>query len=535
MSKLRFYDIIIGTANIFLHYYHTAIQLDVKTSSSRVIMGRRYIFNFADGGNLSAVLNTQCFGDHHPLLSCRLIEFLSILNLEVMVLGKLFGTDGARGVANTELTCETAMQIGRAAALVLSKNNGGKRPVVMIGMDTRASGAMLEGALVAGLCSVGADVVLLGVVPTPAVAYMVVRHGADAGIMISASHNPCEYNGIKIFASTGYKLPDEVEDEIEAIVLGNDVEIPTPTGSGVGMVKRKEDAVEEYVEHVANTIDVRLDGLRIALDCANGSSCVTAGKIFGRLGADCEIFYNEPDGVNINENCGSTHIGNLQKIVKEQSFDAGFAFDGDADRCLAVDNNGDLVDGDYILALMAEDMKQRGVLAGNAVVGTILTNMGFHKFCSDRGMDFVAAKVGDRYVLEEMLKNGYNLGGEQSGHVIFLDYCTTGDGQLTAVQICGLLARSGKKFSLFTDLVKPYPQTMVNVRVTPEGKSRMNTCEELSGAIAAAEAELGDTGRIIVRASGTEPLIRVMTEGENEQQILRIADELAEVVRINLG
>ncbi len=450
-------------------------------------------------------------------------------------MGRLFGTDGARGVANTELTCEMAMQIGRAAALVLSEDNGGKRPVVMIGMDTRASGAMLEGALTAGLCSVGANVVLLGVVPTPAVAYMVVKHGADAGIMISASHNPCEYNGIKIFASTGYKLPDEVENDIEAIVLDHAQEIPRPTGSGIGMVRRKEDAVDEYVEHVAMTIDVRLDGLRIALDCANGSSSVTAKKLFDRLGADCEIFFNEPDGVNINDNCGSTHIGNLQKIVREGDFDAGFAFDGDADRCLAVDNNGNLVDGDYILALMADDMKKHGVLAGNAVVGTILTNMGFHKFCADRGMDFVAAKVGDRYVLEEMLKNGYNLGGEQSGHVIFLDHCTTGDGQLTAVQICGLLARSGKKFSEFTDLVKPYPQTMVNVRVTSEGKARMKSCKELNDAIAAAEAELGSTGRIVVRVSGTEPLIRVMTEGENEQQILRIANELAEVVKANLG
>lgn len=450
-------------------------------------------------------------------------------------MGRLFGTDGARGVANTELTCETAMQIGRAAALVLSEDNGGRRPVVMIGRDTRASGTMLEGALIAGLCSVGADVVLLGVVPTPAVAYMVVKHGADAGIMISASHNPCEYNGIKIFASTGYKLPDDVENKIEAIVLDNAEEIPTPTGSGVGMVTHKANTVDEYVEHVAETIDTRLDGLHIALDCANGSSSATAEKLFSKLGANFEIFYSEPDGVNINDNCGSTHIGHLQKIVKEGGFDAGFAFDGDADRCLAVDNNGDLVDGDYILALMAEDMKERGVLAGNAVVGTILTNMGFHKFCADRGMDFIAAKVGDRYVLEEMLKHGYNLGGEQSGHVIFLDHCTTGDGQLTAVQICGLLARSGKKFSEFTDLVKPYPQTMVNVRVTPEGKARLDTCAEVNDAIAAAEAELGNTGRIIVRVSGTEPLIRVMTEGENEQQILRIADELAEIVKTNLG
>ena len=446
-------------------------------------------------------------------------------------MGRLFGTDGARGVANTELTCELAMQIGRAAALVLTEDNGGKRPVVMIGKDTRASGAMLEGALIAGLCSVGADVILLGIVPTPAVAFMVTTHHADAGIMISASHNPCEYNGIKIFASTGYKLPDAEEAKIEAIVLDNAQEIPAPIGGEVGRVTVKSDAVDEYVEHVASTIDARLDGLKIALDCANGSASATAQKLFSRLGADFDIFCHEPDGVNINDNCGSTHIGNLQKIVREGGYDAGFAFDGDADRCLAVDNNGDLVDGDYILALTAEDMKERGTLKGNAVVGTILTNMGFHKYCRDREMTFVAAKVGDRYVLEEMLKNGYNLGGEQSGHVIFLDHCTTGDGQLTAVQICGLLRRSGKKFSEFTGLVKPYPQTMVNVRVTPEGKKGWRSCVPLSEAIKEAESELGDSGRIIVRESGTEPLIRVMTEGENEQQILRIADELAAVVK----
>ena len=446
-------------------------------------------------------------------------------------MGRLFGTDGARGVANTELTCELAMQIGRAAALVLTEDNDGRRPVVMIGKDTRASGAMLEGALIAGLCSVGADVVLLGVVPTPAVAYMVTKHNADAGIMISASHNPCEYNGIKIFASTGYKLPDSEEAKIEAIVLDNAEAIPTPVGGEVGRVTVKSDAIDEYVEHVASTIDVRLDGLKIALDCANGSSSATAEKLFNRLGADFDIFYSRPDGVNINENCGSTHIGNLKKIVKDGGYDAGFAFDGDADRCLAVDDKGDLVDGDYILALTAEDMKERGTLKGNAVVGTILTNMGFHKYCRDREMTFVAAKVGDRYVLEEMLKNGYNLGGEQSGHVIFLDFCTTGDGQLTAVQICGLLKRSGKKFSEFTDLVKPYPQTMINIKVTPEGKKNWKSCEPLSQAVKAAEEELGTSGRIIVRESGTEPLIRVMTEGENEQQILRIADELADVVR----
>ena len=446
-------------------------------------------------------------------------------------MGRLFGTDGARGVANTELTCELAMQIGRAAALVLTESAGGRRPVVMIGKDTRASGDMLEGALTAGLCSVGADVILLGVVPTPAVAYMVTTHHADAGVMISASHNPCEYNGIKIFASTGYKLPDETENRIEAIILDHAQEIPSPVGGEVGRVTRKTDAVEEYIAHVASTIDVRLDGLRIALDCANGSASVSAAKLFEGLGADIGIVSCEPDGVNINENCGSTHIDRLRQIVREGGFDAGFAFDGDADRCLAVDGSGSLVDGDYILALMAEDMKERGVLRGNAVVGTILTNMGFARYCSERDMEFVAAKVGDRYVLEQMLKKGYNLGGEQSGHVIFLDHCTTGDGQLTAVQICGMLVRTGRKLSDCTHLIHPLPQTMVNVRVTPEGKKAWKTCEPLSEAIRKAEDELAQSGRVIVRESGTEPLIRVMTEGDDEAQILRLADELADVVR----
>ena len=449
-------------------------------------------------------------------------------------MGRLFGTDGARGVANTELTCELAMQIGRAAAMVLS--DSGKRPKILIGKDTRASGDMLEGALTAGLCSVGADVTILGVVPTPAVAYLTKLHNADAGIMISASHNPCEYNGIKIFSGSGYKLPDEMENKIEEIVLDGVCDIPSPTGGGVGMVSHIGNALDEYINHVASTIDVSLNGLKIALDCANGSSAATAEKLFKSLGADCQVLFDKPDGVNINDNCGSTHIGNLQKIVKEGNFDAGFAFDGDADRCLAIDNEGQLVDGDYIMALLAEDMTERGVLKGNAIVGTILTNMGFHKYCRERSMKFVAANVGDRYVLEEMLKNGYNLGGEQSGHIIFLDYCTTGDGQLTAVQICGLLARnSDKKFSDFTKLINPCPQTMVNVRVTPEGKARLAECAELNSALEAAEAELGDTGRIIVRKSGTEPLIRVMTEGENEEQIVRIASELAEVVKKYLG
>ncbi len=450
-------------------------------------------------------------------------------------MGRLFGTDGARGVANRELTCELALNIGRAAAMVLADANGGKAPVFMVAKDTRASGDMLEGALNAGLCSVGADVMSLGVLPTPAVAYLVKRHGASAGIMISASHNPCEYNGIKIFNGDGYKLSDELENKIEAIVLDGAEVVPTPIGGDLGRVTRMDDIANEYAAHVASTAKANLSGLRIALDCANGSASATADKIFSALGANYTIFNSEPDGANINDNCGSTHMECLTKIVKEQGFDAGFAFDGDADRCLAVDDKGNVVDGDRIMAMLAEDMLARGALAKQTLVGTVLTNMGINKFCEERNVHFVATKVGDRYILEEMLKSGYNFGGEQSGHIIFLDHCTTGDGELTAVQLCALLVKSGKKLSEMAGLVKPYPQRMVNVRVSAEGKLKLPNCEPVNAAVDKASKELAGNGRVLVRTSGTEPLIRVMTEGSDEALITRIADDLAQIIKDELG
>ena len=336
-------------------------------------------------------------------------------------MGRLFGTDGARGVANTELTAELAMNIGRAAAMVLV-NDEVKHPTILIGKDTRLSGDMLEGALIAGLCSVGANVKLLGVVPTPAVAYLVKKYNADAGVMISASHNPFEFNGIKIFSSEGYKLPDDLENRIEEIVLDHAVPYATANDGEIGRVDTLESAVDDYINHVAEAVGEDLSGMEVALDCSNGSSSRTAEKLFTKLGVKVHMLFDEPDGININKDCGSTHTKKLQEYVRKNKLSAGLAFDGDADRCLAVDENGNLVDGDFLIAICANDMMKNGKLKKNTAVGTVMTNMGFSKFCEANGIDFVSTKVGDRYVLESMLQNGYNIGGEQSGHIIFLDH-----------------------------------------------------------------------------------------------------------------
>ena len=449
-------------------------------------------------------------------------------------MGRLFGTDGARGIANSELTCELAMNIGRAAAMVLTDSNH-RHPKILIGKDTRLSSDMLEDALSAGLCSVGANVVKLGVVPTPAVAFLVDKYQADAGVMISASHNPCEFNGIKIFNGSGYKLSDTLEEEIEAIVLDHAETPSSPTGADIGSVSYAENAVKDYVDHIKSTVPSSLSGMKIALDCANGSASRTAERLFTELGAECYMISNQPDGVNINDQCGSTHMENLMAYVREHNVDIGLAFDGDADRCLAVDENGNFVDGDYLMAICALDMKSRGELARDAVVGTIMTNMGFGKFCDEHGIKFASTKVGDRYVLEEMLQEHYNFGGEQSGHLIFLDFATTGDGQLTGAQICSILQRRSAKLSNLATLMRRYPQVIVNVNVSADGKMRFPTDDNVKAAIEKAKAELGKTGRIIVRPSGTEPLLRVMVEGENHEQIERIADEVAGVVRDRLS
>ncbi len=448
-------------------------------------------------------------------------------------MGRLFGTDGARGIANSELTCELAVSIGRAAAMVLTRHTS-KKPRVLIGMDTRASSQMLEASISAGLCSVGADVLLLNIVPTPAVAYLVKKYGYDAGIMISASHNPCEYNGIKIFQGSGYKLPDELEEEIESIILDKSAVPPIKIGGEVGRIKNSKTARVDYIEYLKSCATSPLDGLKIAFDCANGSASVIAPELFMSLGIDCLFISAHPNGVNINDNCGSTHLPRLCDFVVRNGCDAGLAFDGDADRLLAVDENGEVINGDKIIAICAEYMKKRGLLKKDTAVVTVMSNMGFFEFCKENDILCEKTKVGDRYVLENMLQNGYNLGGEQSGHIIFLDYATTGDGQLSAIKLLQVMAATKEKLSVLGDRMRIFPQTMLNVRVSDFGKARFPRDPEIQRAIAAAEAELGEDGRVLVRVSGTEPLVRVMLEGRDVDKINNLAEELVEVVKERL-
>ena len=445
-------------------------------------------------------------------------------------MGRLFGTDGARGVAITELTCEMAMQIGRAAALVLTKKVSHK-PQILIGKDTRISSDVLEAALCAGICSVGADAVILGVVPTPAVAHLVREKNADAGVMISASHNSVEFNGIKLFSSTGYKLSDEIEEEIERLILDAPEEITLKSHTEIGKITRCETAADEYIEHIKSTIDTDLSGLRVALDCANGSSSATAKKLFEELGADVLLISDQPDGTNINKNCGSTHMENLMSFVVENSCDCGLAFDGDADRCLAVDEKGELIDGDKLIAICAKAYKEQGRLSKDAVVVTVMTNLGFSYFAKDHGISTVTACVGDRYVLEKMLDGGYNIGGEQSGHIIFLDDATTGDGQLSGAKVLEILKNSGKKMSELSDVMAKFPQVMINVRITPRDKEVWKNDAGITGLIEKHEQTLGESGRILVRESGTEPLIRVMIEGKEFAQINEMALEIADKIK----
>ena len=450
-------------------------------------------------------------------------------------MGRLFGTDGVRGIANKDLTNDLAMKIGAAAATVLLREAKSKKPTVLIGKDTRASGDMLEAALTAGLCSVGCNVLSIGIVPTPAVAYLVGLYECEAGIMISASHNPCEYNGIKIFQKTGYKLDDAIEEEIEAIILDNAEEIDIKIGGDVGNRLYSKTAVNDYIDHVVSTTDVRFDGLKIALDCANGSASVCAKEIFTRLGAKCIMLSDTPDGTNINDKCGSTHPEELMSFVKDANLDLGLAFDGDADRMLAVDESGCLVDGDKVIAICANRMKQEGRLQKDTAVVTVMSNMGFFKFCDEHGIKCAKTAVGDRYVLERMLKDGYNIGGEQSGHVIFLDYATTGDGELSGVQLVETVVKSGKKLSELASIMKVYPQVLINVKVSAEGKKKYNNDEYIIAATQKAEMELMGDGRVLVRVSGTEPLVRVMLEGKDVEHIQKLGEEIAQVVKERLS
>lgn len=456
-------------------------------------------------------------------------------------MGRLFGTDGARGIANSELTCELAMQIGRAAAMVLTEQTK-KKPRVLIGMDTRASSQMLEASISAGLCSVGADVMLLGEIPTPAVAYLVRKYEYDAAVMISASHNPCEYNGIKIFQGNGYKLPDALEEKIEAIILDKAQVPPVKVGGEVGRVTRARTSMRDYIEYLKGIAEDDLEtygfndfeGLKIAIDCANGAASHIAPALFMSLCPDCLFMASHPNGTNINDRCGSTHLEMLSDFVVRNNCDAGLAFDGDADRFLAVDETGAVVDGDKLISIFAKFMKDNGKLRNDTAVVTVMSNMGFFKFCEENGIKCEKTKVGDRYVLENMLASGNNIGGEQSGHIIFLDHATTGDGELSALKLLCVMKETGKKLSELASQMKVWPQTLINVRVSDFGKARFPRDKEIQNAIAEVEKELGDDGRVLVRVSGTEPLVRVMLEGVDKEKITVLAEEIAQVVRERL-
>ncbi|MBR5467943.1 MAG: phosphoglucosamine mutase [Firmicutes bacterium] len=448
-------------------------------------------------------------------------------------MGKLFGTDGVRGIANTELTCELAYNLGRAGAFVLTKETA-HAPKILVGMDTRISGDMLESALVAGMCSVGAHAVLAGIVPTPAIAYLVRKYGFDAGVMISASHNPVEYNGIKFFNKDGYKLRDELENEIEDILLNNPSVLPSPTGSGVGTKSISEDAIEDYIEFLTKSTDVKFDGIKVALDCANGASYKAGPIAILNLGASMCIIHNEPDGTNINEKCGSTHMEDLKKFVIENGADIGFAFDGDADRCLAVDENGELIDGDKILAICGLDMREKGTLKNNTIVGTVMTNLGLNILAQKENLNLEQTGVGDRYVLERMIEKDYNLGGEQSGHIIFLDHNTTGDGILTAIQVLSVLKKSGKKASELASVMERLPQVLVNARVNNAKKNDYMEVAEIREAIDVLTAKFAGEGRVLIRTSGTEPLVRVMIEGKDINIMKQEAEKLAHLIEEKL-
>jgi phosphoglucosamine mutase len=436
---------------------------------------------------------------------------------------RLFGTDGVRGIANADLTIELASRLGEAAATLLAGSGG----TIVVGKDTRRSGDMLEAAIVAGATAAGCDVLLAGIIPTPAVALLVRELGADAGVVISASHNPAEYNGIKFFDRDGAKLTDETEDRLEAMATAADPGV-RPTGGGVGSVRVIEDAVERYVAHAVATVPGRLDGLKVALDCGHGASALTSEAAFRALGADVVAINCDWDGMDINRGSGSTHLGPVTALVASSGADLGIAHDGDADRTLAVDEKGGVVDGDGIMAICAARMYAEGVLGADTVVGTVMTNLGFDAAMREIGVRVVKAQVGDRYVLEEMRRLGANLGGEQSGHVIFLSHTTTGDGLITALQLAHAVVAAGRPLSELAGMVTPFPQVLVNVRV-PEAR-RVVADPELLAAVAAEEAALGDTGRVLVRASGTEPLVRVMVEARDDEVAQATAERLSALV-----
>lgn len=441
-------------------------------------------------------------------------------------MSRLFGTDGVRGEANTELPPELAYKMGRAATIYFGQHAEG-RPQILIGRDTRISGEMLEAALVAGICSAGGNAILAGVVPTPAVAYLARKLHAAAGIVISASHNPFQDNGIKFFGGDGYKLPDKVEDEIEKIIreLEGGQKLSGPTGAGVGHIEYRQNLLEDYIGFVMSTTSERFDGMKIVLDCANGAAYKAMPTVLERLGAELILIGDKPNGININDYCGSTHMENLRLAVLRNKADIGIAHDGDADRCLCIDERGDIIDGDHIMIICAKLMLKVGALPKKTVVATVMSNIGFRQAVEEMGLNCEITAVGDRYVLENMRTNNHRLGGEQSGHIIFSDYSTTGDGLVTALQVLTAMKKFNATASELNALMTTYPQVLLNVKV--KDKKAYETSEAVKLAIAEGEMELGATGRILVRASGTEPLIRVMAEGPDKNQLNRICNKIA--------
>lgn len=447
-------------------------------------------------------------------------------------MARLFGTDGVRGIANEKLTSKLAYDLGRAGAYCLT--NEVHRAKILIGKDTRVSGDMLECALVAGICSVGAEAVVACTLPTSGVAYLTKHYGYDAGVMISASHNSMEYNGIKFFNSDGYKLADEIEDRIENIIVNEAEMVPQPTGKKLGRRIKLKKAPQEYIDYIVSATKEDMSGLKVVLDCANGAASEVAPWIFKLLGADVIPYYNLPDGININDNCGSTHPEQLSRLVSELGADLGLAFDGDADRLIAVDEHGNIVDGDQIMAICALDMKNRGILQKDTLVATGMSNMGMELTLKEQGIHLVRTDVGDRYVLEEMLKSGYNVGGEQSGHVIFLDYSTTGDGILSGVRLMSVLKREGKPLSKLASQVKIFPQVLVNAVVDDAKKHDYEQDKEIAQAIAGLEKQFAGEGRVMIRTSGTEPLVRVMIEGKDKNFIAKEAYKMAQLIEARL-
>ncbi len=447
---------------------------------------------------------------------------------------KLFGTDGVRGVANLEpMTSETAMKLGRAAAYLFKRRSG--RHQIVIGKDTRLSGYMLESALTSGICSMGVDVYLIGPMPTPGIAFLTRSLRADAGVMLSASHNPYQDNGIKFFSNDGLKLPDEFESRMEALITTNEIEHHRPTAGAVGKAHRIDDAEGRYIEFVKRSVprDMDFQGLKVVIDCAHGAAYKVSPKVFRELGATVWVIGDEPDGTNINDGCGAMHPQRLQDAVRTHKADLGIAHDGDADRAIFVDARGTVVDGDHAVAALAIDLKARGELKRNTVVGTVMSNFGLERALAKAGITLVRTAVGDRYLLEKMMAGGYNFGGEQSGHLIFLDYNTTGDGLISGLQILSLMKRSGRSLSDLVGCMKPVPQILVNILV--KEKPDLSGVPGFQQALRKGEAKLDGRGRVLVRYSGTEPLLRIMVEGEGEALIRSVAEELAGVVRTRLG